>query len=83
MSNMQGFDFQDDTYNGFLDLMTELIEQANNNYLKTLIASSQRDGDQVWQRYHEGFALDEDITTLATFHALSELSVPYRFRSSH
>jgi hypothetical protein len=57
-----------------LDMISDLIGQSNRNYLHTLIASAKQNSDEVWERFNEGFALDEDIYKLTTYHLMSSLS---------
>lgn len=82
MSN-QAFENHNEHQDELLGMIHDLIGQANSNYLRTLIASSKRDGDEVWQRYHESFSLDEDINTLTILHVMSTVSTNnHRFMAS-
>lgn len=45
-------------------MITQLIEQANANYLQYLAAAATEDEDQVWARFNDSFQLEQDIDTL-------------------
>ncbi len=59
MSILPGLDFFNrlgERSDNFAGMISDLIEQANANYLHYLAAAATTDVEQVWQRYHESFA---------------------------
>lgn len=73
MSILPGLDFfnrlaeRSDNYAG---MISDLIEQANTNYLHYLAAAATTDIEEAWQRFHESFALEHDIDTLSMLYEL-------------
>ncbi|PJF37401.1 MAG: hypothetical protein CUN49_00640 [Candidatus Thermofonsia Clade 1 bacterium] len=73
MSILPGIEFFNrlsERSNDYADMISDLIEQAHTNYLHYLAAAATTDVEQVWQRFHESFALEQDIDTLATLYEL-------------
>ncbi len=73
MTIMPGLDFfnrRDESADDLTSMITDLIELANANYLKYLAAAATHDQQQVWDRYHESFALEQDIDTLTTLYGM-------------
>ncbi|MCE7949117.1 MAG: hypothetical protein DYG88_16985 [Chloroflexi bacterium CFX4] len=73
MSILPGLDFFNrlgERSDNFAGMISDLIEQANANYLHYLAAAATTDVEQVWQRYHESFALEHDIDTLSALYDL-------------
>lgn len=71
MSILPGLDFFNRTAersDNYASMISDLIEQANANYLQYLAAAAITDIDQVWQRFHESFALEQDIETLSALY---------------
>jgi hypothetical protein len=64
-----------------LELINDLIGQSNDNYLQTLLASAKRDGQEAWDRFNEGFELDETIDKLLLLHWMSGLSGSQRHKA--
>jgi hypothetical protein len=65
-----------------LDLISDLIGQSNANYVKTLLASAQQDGEQAWERFNEGFNIDDDIQKLTIFHLMSGMAGQHRHKKA-
>ena len=59
-------------------MITQLIEQANANYLKYLAAAATDKREQVWARFHESFKLEADIDTLTIMYDLMARSNTWR-----
>ncbi len=73
MSIMPGLEFfnqRDENIDDLASMITDLVERANANYLRYLAAVATHDQQQVWDRYHESFALEQDIDTLTTFYGI-------------
>jgi len=59
-------------------MITELIEQADANYLDYLAAAATDNHDVVWTRYHENCELKKDIDTLTNMYELMNRSTHWR-----
>jgi hypothetical protein len=70
MPGLENFNWRDENTDDLASMITDLIELANTNYLKYLAAAATHDQQQVWDRYHESFALEQDIDTLTTFYGM-------------
>ncbi|PJF30310.1 MAG: hypothetical protein CUN51_08355 [Candidatus Thermofonsia Clade 1 bacterium] len=71
MSILPGLNFfnrLNERSDGYDSMIRDLIEQANANYLHYLAAAATTDIEEVWQRYHESFALEHDIDTLSALY---------------
>jgi len=71
MSILPGLDFfnrLNERSDNYASMISDLIEQANTNYLQYLAAAAITDVEQAWQRFHESFALEQDIETLSALY---------------
>lgn len=77
MSILPGLDishWRDDRADDLIGMISDLVEQANTNYLKYLAAAATHDQEQVWDRYHESIALEKDIDTLTILYEFASQS---------
>jgi hypothetical protein len=77
MSILPGLDishWRDDRADDLIGMISDLVEQANANYLKYLAAAATHDQEQVWDRYHESIALEKDIDTLTILYEFTSQS---------
>jgi hypothetical protein len=77
MSILPGLDishWRDDRADDLIGMISDLVEQANANYLKYLAAAATHDQEQVWDRYHESIALEKDIDTLTILYEFASQS---------
>jgi hypothetical protein len=71
MSILPGLDFFNrlgERSDNYASMISDLIEQANANYLQYLAAAAITDVEQAWQCFHESFALEQDIETLSALY---------------
>jgi hypothetical protein len=83
MSTLPGLEnhyWHDDQSDELTGMISNLIEVANQNYLKYLAASASHNTDAVWERYTESYSLEHDINTLTKLYELSLHGFPRRTR---
>ncbi|MCS6870095.1 MAG: hypothetical protein RML95_04610 [Anaerolineae bacterium] len=71
MSILPGLDFLNtlnERSDSYASMISDLIEQANANYLHFLAAAATTDVEEVWRRFHESLALERDIDRLSTLY---------------
>ncbi|GAB4555795.1 MAG: hypothetical protein OHK0023_27430 [Anaerolineae bacterium] len=49
-------------------MLNDLAEQAHENFLRYLAAAATTNIEEVWDRFRESFALEQDIDTLITMY---------------
>ncbi len=75
---LEAFHSRDRRAEDLAGMITDLIEQANSNYIGYLAAAATDNQDLVWARYHASFELEKDIDMLTAMYELANRSTRWR-----
>jgi hypothetical protein len=78
LPGLEAFLRRGESLDDVMDMISDLIEQANANHLAQLAASARDDHHMTWARYNEGFRLERDIDTLSKLYTMTTRSTGFR-----